>query len=227
MKSKIDLYTLRLIRDHIVYFPSFAFFIILLTVFLPWQMREYFGIYEKIAVTNKEIIDLQKQVTIVYSFEPNEVDQLVLLLDKLLPKSEDYYSIFRSLNSLALKTGVNLRSYSIPFSPSSSEKTVVNVIGQGTPELITNFLNSYQYTSGRLITMDNIQFSPETSELSFTLNFYSKNIPDSIAAVAPKVDKKLVDLIEKINLKLNQSALPEEPSNVENIYTPKSNPFEP
>lgn len=199
MELKIDPYTLQLVKENRPYIVSLVIFLILLALIIPLQAKDYFGYQDKIDKLNKEITELERKKTIIYSFAPDEADQLIETLNILLPVSEDYFSISTALQRLSNQTGFKIVSYAINFQEKRKDKVAIVIEGEGTPDALLNFLENYQYKGGRLITMNEISFSPSTSKTSLTLNFYAKDVKIKTRQTTPKIDKEMVDLVTKIS----------------------------
>lgn len=226
MKERgIDPYTLRLIRENLFYFFSLIISILVLVYVFNYQIRDFFSYQKKISDINQELTELQTKREIVYSYKPEELDVLIKTINALLPQQEDYFSIMSAIENISSRTGFRVLSYAVRFSQASRDKVTLEVEGYGTPDALIQFLQNYQYQGGRLITMDEIEFAPQSQKTSFTLNFYAKEA--KISSSGPlKIDKKIIDLVKKISgeLSLSTTASTLE-GQIEEIYSPKQNPF--
>jgi hypothetical protein len=174
---------------------------------------------------NEEIKELERKNTIISTINDDEVDDLIGILDRLLPDIEDYFSILYTLENISYKTGFRIVSYSIKFNKKQSNKIQLAVEGGGSLDTFLDFLDSYQFKGGRLITIDNIKFSPDNFRNSLTLNFYTKQVKDLKEQTELTIDKKTINKINKIaeDFKLNNIEPLEKPS--EEHYSVKTNPF--
>lgn len=235
-KSKIDLYTINLIKQNLIYIVSLLTFIALAIFVLPFQIKNYFELKERNITLNKELIDLEQKKSFLYSFDAGKVNKLVEALNKLLPNKEDYFSIFTTLDALSNQTGFALGDVSLTVNDTPPETLAINVFASGSPYSYKTFLESYQYKAGRLITMNKADYDPDAMSysLSLTLNFYSKNIQSESSTLSVlQFNEKSHNLIKKISDELNNvfgSPIinnEEVGLTAETEYKTKNNPFAP
>lgn len=146
------------------------------------------------------------------------------ILTSLIPETEDYFSIIYALETIAQQTGFEIVTYTINLSRTSPEKMSINVEGRGNLTSFLNFLQNYEYTGGRLITSERIEFSG----VSFTntrvaLNFYNKKFTFN-ESVIPQLSQKDIAKLEEIKNKV-QITFKEEGEDAASDYETKSNPF--
>jgi len=227
MKHIVDTYTLRLAKENILFIVVFIFFLIIIIFFIPFQIRNYYNYQEKIKLLKEDINQLAKKKLVVFSTNPQESNSLIQTLNSLVPPSEDYFSIFSTLENLSTQTGFRIVSYSIKINQKPKDKIVIKVNGEGTSDSFLKFLESYQYKGGRLITLDNIEFSPGNFKTSLALNFYAKEVKNLQQVANLMVDKRTKEKIKKISQEMNlasQIASPQgELGEIE--YPTKQNPF--
>lgn len=227
MKHIVDTYTLRLAKENILFIVVFIFFLMVIIFFIPFQIRNYYNYQEKIKLLEQDINQLARKKSIIFSINPKESNSLVQTLNSLIPPSEDYFSIFSTLENISSKTGFRIVSYSIKISQKPKDKIVVKVNGEGTPDSFLKFLESYQYKGSRLITMDNIEFSPGNFKTSLALNFYTKEMKNLQSVTNLMLDKRTREKIKKINQETEFtsqiSSLEGELGELE--YPTKQNPF--
>ncbi len=227
MKKTIDIYTLRLAKENILFIVVFVLFLAIIIFFIPLQLKNYYDYQEKIKLLEQDINQLIKKQSIISSIDPKESSYLVQTLNSLIPGNEDYFSIFSTLESISAKTGFRIVSYSIKLYEKSKDKIIIKVEGEGTPDSFLKFLESYQYKGGRLITMDEITFSPGNFKTSLSLNFYTKDIKDLQQLSNLMVDKKTREKIKEISQEIesvsNISTAEGEFREIE--YPTKQNPF--
>lgn len=225
MKRIMSKYTLRLIKENILYLVSALVFILLLALVLPGQIDDY----QKSKETNQQLLEeisqLEKKKALVASFDSDEIDQLVKTLNTILPQSEDYFSIFYALDAFAQQTNFIITGVSISFDNNSPEELTVDVQTAGTAEAFITFLENYIYKSGRLITMDSITYEPNVPATSLSLHFYSKKIEASEVKQVPVIDKSRFELVRRMNADLNDLFPPLDISAPPTDYTTRENPF--
>ncbi|HLL60384.1 MAG TPA: hypothetical protein VK338_01585, partial [Candidatus Nitrosocosmicus sp.] len=156
---------------------------------LKVQLPAYLSNKEQINQLKAEITNLQQRKNIIYSFNPGELQNLTKTLNTLLPSQEDFFSIFSALERVASKSGFKVTSYTVNFSDKTTEKVSLTIHGEGTPNELLNFIEQYKFSGGRLMTMDNVQFSPSTTKTELKINFYSKKTA-AVKSGSVTVDKK-------------------------------------
>src|SRR3990170_753339 len=163
MSFKFNYSIKRLIRDNLIYI--FGFFA--LNLVLIFVVGFYYSQYQKNIVkiqslTNelseynkkKDLLDFKNQVI------KNEVDldYINQILTQLIPSEENYFSIVAALEKLSLDTNFIISAYNINVDKSNQEKLSLVIEGEGDPNAFLKFLQEYNYTGGRLITIDQIDF---------------------------------------------------------------------
>ncbi len=224
MKKIINKYTIRLIKENIIYLMSGIVFILLLAFVLPGQITDYQALRKTNQKLVGEISQLERKKAIIASFDSDEIDGLVKTLNTLLPQSEDYFSIFYALDAISQQTNFLINGLTISFDSGSPEELTVDVETLGTSETFVAFLEDYIYKSGRLITMDSIEYDPTLPSTSLSLHFYSKKIEVSEVKNTPTIDNKRFELIRQINADLTD-LFPLSDGVPTTEYSPKKNPF--
>lgn len=225
MKKIIDRYTGRLIKENFIYLVSAVVFIFLTIFILPGQILDYQTITKENKGLAEEIAQLERKRAIVASFDEDEIDQLIATLNTLLPQSEDYYSIFYALGAISQQTNFVITGLSIVFDSGSPEELVVEVATAGSPEAFITFLENYTYKSGRLITMDSIDYDPVSSATSLSLHFHSKKIVTQEVKSIPVIDKSRFELTKRINADLNDILIQSDATSEATDYPVRKNPF--
>lgn len=226
MKQLIDRYTFHLVKRNLIYFVSFFIFILLAIFILPIQIRDFLLFKEKNHTLIGEVADLERKRIVISSFDTDEIERLLLTLNTLLPQKEDYFSIFPALDNLSQLTGVVITGFTLPFSQTQqTEKLALTVGIEGAPESLVNFLENYHYRGGRLVTVDQISYSPSASQLSLVLNFHAKETKVQEVDAVPNIDKARLNLIKRINQELGGifTSPTDEPINPD--YSVRDNPF--
>lgn len=214
-----------LAKINIIYIIAFVVSIIIFMIYW-FKFQDYLAQKNQLKILTAQVQDLSQKQRIINSFQPSELDSLIKTLNTLLPGKEDYFSIFSTLQKVSDKSGFTITSYTVNFSEATPEKVGLTINGDGSPAELLSFIQNYKFSGGRLITMDNVEFSPSTTKTALKVNFYSKNtVPTN--ADAMRINAKTFDLIKSINDQYTQSSIQDsgEQAVSEGAYTPKEDPF--
>ena len=227
MNLKINYYLLRLIKNNAIYVIALLFvFTLFIFIAISWG-NEYFNYRSKIHVAKAEIEDLSRRKTkldnlIMYNLP--EIKDFNIILSRLVPESEDYFSIVYALDKLSKDTGFILTDYGIVFADSPQNTINLSVNGNGDENTFSKFVDYYNFESGRLITMSDFDFNNKGVQYAFSFNFYNNKIPKEVIDVTsiPEKDLKFMrDLKNKYNLAVDITPTPE----VVQEYPTNPNPF--
>lgn len=229
MLTKIDFYTVKLIKENFLYLAILILSIFLIFVFIPFKIKKINSFQEKIVLLNQEINDLKTKINLISALGQNDLNRSINVLDELLPSNEDYFSMITSLEALSNQTNFIITSYSISFNDKNQNKIALKVEGEGNLEAFIKFLESYRFKGGRLITMDNVDFSSETFKHSLTLYFHTAKVKELRESKKLIIDQKTMDMIKKITQEQNLMTIPNQTTNEEKFppqeYPIKNNPF--
>lgn len=182
---------------------------------------------DKLMLLEREVADLDRKATILKSNQSLAKEQLTAynqVLAQLIPEKEDYFSIIYALEELSAKTGFTITGYTINLSNSTKEKYSVTVQGNGDANSFLQFLKTYQFAGGRLVTNEKIEFSTdEAGKIKLSLNFYNKKVPTDADTVNPITQTDLA-LMEQVKKKTTFVIKSGELTTVEE-YPVKTNPF--
>ncbi len=101
-------------------------------------------------------------------------------LNSLIPNTEDFFSITAALENLSHETGFIIINYDLGPIDGNRKTVSLTITGIGNMDTFLEFLKKYRFNSGRLITIDKIDYSPEnlnqtsTAEKKLYLTFYSQ-----------------------------------------------------
>lgn len=174
----------------------------------------------------KEIADLERKRDLILTAhnlqkENLPLDELNKILNLLLPPEEDYFSIIIALEKISQKTGFIITSYSINLQKSNPQKLSLTISGIGDRHSFLEFIKNYQFSGGRLITIDNIKFSEAaTNETKIALNFYNqgkKKNPPSLFLLTQKDKEQLKEILSKTEIVMHEEK--------DTQYETKTNPF--
>ncbi len=229
-KRIISVYAQRLIKQHISYFIALAFFVFLLTTFIPYQVTDYVGIRSDLSKANEQINDFNARRSVIQKYPEGELNDLVITMNTLYPSEEDRFSIFTALDNLQAVTGIGIVTYSSPFSGRSFEEISIGVRAEADITTFRKFLRDYIFKSGRFMTIEKIVFDSDQESLNFTAKFHSKNVEIG-DLVATKYSPDAIDRLHEIQAELESAGLikrdlTNEEENIPVDYSTKSNPFE-
>jgi len=205
MKIKIDRYLMRLAKDNfgylILWILIFIMFVYSISFFRQKNDQNIFTIdtIQNQNVTYKKRIDLINQQQ-TFLAEGIDLDKVNLSMTRLMPEKEDMFNIVNALNQLSSSTQFQINSYAVNSIDPKSKSVSITVSGEGDRDSFLKFLQNYNLGSGRLITIDKVDYS-ETSAYSvkLKLNFYtSQTSTKSVGSVVnfTEQDKKLIRKIE-------------------------------
>lgn len=116
-------------------------------------------------------------ITLAEELAADKVQGYNTILQRLIPETEDYFSIIASLERMSLRTGLKVSRYNLSLPTAGQEKFSLAIVGTVSIEELPRFLNTYKFGTQRLVTIDTIQVTnqPENN-VRFTMNFYSKPV---------------------------------------------------
>lgn len=225
-KKQINWHLFRNIPSDI--FSTGMFVVVLLVIFflLVFSGRSYFEQREKTATLQQEISVLKNRSDVIESSKKlaaDQIDEYISIMSTLIPNSEDFFSLIYTLEKLSRDTGFIITNYTVNLSKKTTEKLSLTVEGQGDANNFIDFLKNYQFSGGRLITIEKIEFSTNLNTgTKVALNFYNKKT-ESLETIPPKLTIEDVTLLSEIRGKISYNFMPEV-GVVEN-YPRKTNPF--
>lgn len=221
MKKNLNVYTMRLIKDHLIYIIFFLVTVLMSVYFIPLYVKNLRELRQRQENVNLEISKMKKRKQTVLSFSPAQIDYMLQTLNRLVPETEDYFSLFNSLEVLERKTGFIITSYRAALTESKKDRLTLTINGEGSLDSVLNFLRVYRLGGGRLITIDKIDFLPARSKVSLTINFYAKKIKVESDQFG-EIDPALVRFIEKSAANgQTQVQVP-----IDSTYATSDNPFQ-
>jgi hypothetical protein len=197
---------------------------------LPREIKLFIERKDKISSIDQEIVELKNKHTTLIQFKDSEIDGALSLFNILIPVKEDYYSIISTLRRLSDITGLSIDKYQIAFQNTPSPVTKITIDTSGDSDKLLSFFNSYLVKGGRLVTLDSIEYVPNFTQKSITVNFFhlpSVQTPSSYTSQSIKKSLELSKKISAIN-DFSQFKLPDsdfENNNVLPIIGEKADPF--
>lgn len=151
------------------------------TIVYAIQVLQSYSRLTELKNTNAQLKEKVALLNNTNGLTEEEIDQFNAAVTQLIPEQEDYFLLVNSLENLANETGFVLSDYTIDLSDTSSEKLSLTVKGRGDREAFLRFLESYNFASGRLITIESIDYYlvADSQEYSFNLNFYTQKPPET------------------------------------------------
>ncbi len=161
-------------------YPVISFLLLLLLAF------QCYGIYntsiERVAITERldVLTETHNQITGKRSLPIAERDLYNVALLRLIPLTEDIFQITSVINALVSDTGMKIDQFSPPReSDVKKGVTQVTINISGPTAAFENFLQKYQYLSGRFMTLNSVRVTYKAGTVSaqLTLVFYTAPIP--------------------------------------------------
>lgn len=223
---KLNFALTRVLKENALYAVALVLFTGILIVVASRNTQSILETNRKIDSITLEIADLQKQNDTIVRYSPDELDKLVITLNRLLPSSEDYFSIFNSLDVMGTNTGVTFTSFSSPFSGTSTDGVLVSAEASGTVSSFLNFLEQYQLAGTRVATIEDITLNPPASTAVFKLKFHSKAVAaNGSSTTVPVINQKMVQLLQKIEARDGNIASSSDENQPEIQLESKQDPF--
>lgn len=213
-------------REHWKVFLSLAICILLFFITL--------GIYGQFNTQKKEVDLLEGEVallknrydTLKYNkaLTEDQIKDYNKLLATLIPETEDYFSVIYALDEISRTSGFSITDYSIDVNASSKEKLTLSVEGKGDANAFLQFLNTYQFSGGRLATSDKIQYGGTGNTATrIALSFYSKRFAFNETVQVPQLSKEEVNKLSDIKAQVKTYSGGN--TFVDTDYTIKKDPF--
>lgn len=129
-----------------------------------------------------------------------------------------------ALENVSAQTGFTIVKYGINPGKSVDTKLTLQVTGVGDAQAFLNFMNNYNFSGGRFITSDVIDYSAaQTTSTTLNLTFYSKKT-SSLSEVNKKLTPQDIALLREIQNK-TFIVVKQEEATESGSYTTKDNPF--
>lgn len=232
MKIKINKYLYNLIKQNIIYIIVFLLSFFLLIIVLIIGIYKINNNNETINKLTAELNNLNKKYSL-YNYDDDKkavIEEDIKLLNMLIPNFEDYFSIIYALEKLSSETGFTIVDYTVNITNSNKNKLQLTVSGVGDSQSFLKFLDKYNFSGGRLITSDKIQFDiNQNNVIKLNLTFYNKNInennniePNNTNLNVDKLLEKIEPIKNKITFDFNNNAN----ENKNDQFLKKSNPFQ-
>jgi len=228
MKAK-SYYLYRLTKENIIYILSFILIVFALFFSIFFYIKKSSDNSVVADTLKTDIQELKSKVDLIklkgkLKNEGIDIDSINKLLLNLVPEEEDYFSIVTALEKISLETNFFITEYIVNLNKSKSTNISMTIYGLGDNDAFLNFLKNYNFAGGRLIAINEIDFSSKTSKGNkLNLNFYSGKsmISDKSEVRITEKDKEMLRKIRdkvKINVTFTPAA-------TDLNYPTKNNPF--
>lgn len=204
MKIKNNYYIQRLFKENVIYILGTIVMAVLFVYLFFIFFRQYADNNQKISSEELKLEELKSRKKILealISFDYNQVKDFNIILNKLIPNSEDYFSILYALEKLSRETGFIINSYNINLGASQPDFLSISINGDGDINSFLKLLDSYNFSSGRLITMNDFDFNNKGIQYRLSLNFYSREVPKGFVKLA-EISQKDLDLMQDVRKKV-------------------------
>lgn len=226
-KIRIDHYTLKLLKENLLYLITLIVLPVVFTVSLVILYNQYNQNKKTIDKLNSDNVNLKKKIDFIQYkgtllTQNLDINQLTQVFSQLVPNTEDYFSILLSLENLSKISNFIITNYVVNLGASTKNVISISIEGQGDNNNFLDFLKNYNFSSGRLITVDKIEYANKAVTGSkITVNFYSGkpvDVPEEQIAFSDKDKQLLADIKDKVQIQLSPEAKPQS-------YTTKTVPF--
>lgn len=170
----------------------------------------YFGIqlrttYTEMIATQDKVQQMKASITLIRNNQTifnGRIDEYNEILEQLIPDNESYFSVISTLEQLSERTGVVINSYSVNLASTTEEKLTLTVVIEGNAESLQQFIQTYRYAGGRLLTTDGLVMTPNQLEsITFSLNFYHNAFRDTVSP-SSQVTAADLELLDEISEQL-------------------------
>jgi len=227
---KINYYLRRLIKENIIYLISLLFILSIYFIFFINSINRINQIETKIKITKGEIESLKIKTQLInykeeIKKENIDINKVNQLLFQLIPDNEDYFSVIFALEKLSEQTGFIIFSYSVDINQSTKNRLNLVIEGFGSKESFFNFLNSYRYRGGRLLTIDKIEYEGKDNiKAKLNIYFYNAKVPLLEFSSKYQLNKNQKEILKKIQEETPPLNAIENTTN-DYLYPTKTNPF--
>src|SRR3989344_1851451 len=209
MKIKINYSIKHLFKNNFLYVLVFFALIFILMFAGFFYFQQYQKNKVKTALLLSEIAQYNKKKELL-NFKNQliedevDLDYINQVLTQLVPAKEDFFSIIIALERLSSQTNFIITSYNIVVDKSTPEQLAIVIEGQGDPTAFLKFLQEYNFSGGRLITIDRIDFNQEAFTGSkVNVNFYTDKESTSSGLIETNLDTQLIQkILEKVQIEL-------------------------
>jgi len=194
-----------------------------------FSLKNYLDAKDKTANYTQEVVRLEQQIknnqSDIQTIGSGNLDGYNRVLSALIPEQEDFYSIINALDIISQESGFIITGYTIDAASLNRQKIDLKVEGVGDSLAFTQFLQSYQFEGGRLITNEKVEFATAgITSMKLNLNFYNKKFAAAAAGLSRPLNvgdrQRLEEIGRKIKINLTGTT-----ETAAADYKTKDNPF--
>lgn len=229
---RIDINALKNRKETMTIFSMVVFIIILFMMLFSFNNLQ--STKDKNNLLTQEVLTLKNRrdnvlVNMKILNENGDFENYNQVLGMLVPESEDFFSIIYTLQQLSQQSGLKIEDYVVSIGRSTNQKTSITITYVDDQASFMKFLDLYQYSGGRLVTIPKINWKSDSSgKTKVVLNFYSKGYfpsNEQVFKISKVEQNKVKDILSKIKINLLNPDATSEADTVE--YETKDNPFGP
>lgn len=180
MKLKIKPYLKFLLKQNLIYFILLGVLFVLSATIVPYfisQISQAITDLDKAKAETNLLQVKQRVLQAVTDEHGSDIDSDLALITRLIPDSEDYFTMIYSLEKLTASSGFIINSYVVNLTKSTGNKLSLTVTGLGDSQSLLELLKVYNFAGGRLITTDKIGIDPNSQNaITLDLNFYNEKV---------------------------------------------------
>jgi len=228
---RIDINAIKNRKETMILFPMVIFIIILfITLF---SFNNLSSIKRKNELLSQEVLSLKNRrdnilLNLKMLNENSDFINYNQILGMLVPESEDFFSIIYTLQQISQQSGLIIENYVVSIGRSTNQKTSISITYVNDQTSFMKFLDLYQYSGGRLVTIPKINWKLDSSgKTKVLLNFYSKGyVPTNgqVFKISKAEQNKVKDILSRIKINVASKEATSEPTVID--YETKDNPFE-
>jgi len=226
---KIKPFISRLIQENILYIITCIFLVAIIGIVINISINKLLKLDKDNEKISKEVVELRNRFNLLNTAIPStqELEQNIKILNGLIPNMEDHFSIIYTLDKLSQKTGFIITSYSVNMKASTTNKLKLTITGIGDTSAFMNFLESYNFGGGRLITSDKIELNSKVGKtIKIDLTFYNKKVGTDYnqkLVINEKIFKEIETLKTRVDFNFDE-VIPQE-NNLDLDYPKKTTLF--
>lgn len=181
-----------------------AIWAVALIFFVAFAVLFFFSMntYNEVQLTKDDLDNKKSEasyITLAEELAATKVNGYNALLQRLIPETEDYFSIIASLERMSIRTGLKITRYNLNLPTAGQEKFTLTIVGTVPIEDLPRFLNTYKFGTQRMVTIEAIQITnqPENN-VRFTMNYYSKPVTGTNFSQVASLSQEDLTIMEEV-----------------------------
>lgn len=183
-------------KKNLISFFSLIFLLVIFIYLIFQVIIKNSELIEKNRITNEQNILLKNKLNRLNSLASYNLDKKIKLINKIIPKNDDVFTVATTLLKLSNKLNIILPSFEVNANQIKKNKFSVKV------DILTSdildFLSKYLLTTGRLITISSIKINTESNKYTVDLNFYNLDPKQTKQANIKEVNFENIYKIEEV-----------------------------